>query len=516
MKKKGSLPLIFFLTASFILFFLNSFSALAVDCWQYTSNASGQCTFENGCKWKSDSWGSWCEQLSCYSLSSQNSCTTTPIPGKNCTWSGGGVSYSCSEISCMSFSGTTNASCILNSAGKSCSWNEKCYTAGGAPPGIDCWSISSQSTCAQTTGCAWGQCQDTGCWSFPAAETCSAGKDWKGNNCTWSSSGNYCTERNCWNNYNQTACENAAGLSCEWKWNACQEKSCPSFDFTTESACENNAIGKACTWNNGYCNPDSCWSATSNASCSARQGCQWQSWTSSGWCSEINCWTWDTINGGNQTLCENLDSSYNLNCRWTGNPQGSLTNGWCSQDYSSTSCSNITTEKTCYDTNYCWWQANDWSDPSAGGSCAEPNWGGAGYSNQSVTNEWNPGCYIFDVNSTSCNSILGCNFSSEICDEVTSGPFLNHSINISSNGIACSYINDSNLCNNMASLSTCCSWQNGTCAENRISSTCWSQRDQTPNGETACEDAKTSSDCLTIAGDPWYMPCSWEIGRAHV
>lgn len=506
--KINSSPILFLLG----VFILNVLvpSVSATDCWQYTSNTTGQCTSANGCNWRSDSWGSWCEQLSCWSLSSQNSCTSTSITGKNCTWNGGGVTYSCDEISCWSFSGTNNNSCVLNSAGKSCSWSNSCYTAGAAPPGVYCWNISSQSTCSNTTGCAWGQCQDAGCWSYSTNNTCTAGKDWRGSNCTWSSSGNYCTERNCWNFYNQSDCESATGINCEWKWNACQEKSCSSFDYTNEATCVNNTIGKACSWSNGYCSIAGCWSATSNSSCSARQGCQWQGWTSSGWCSEVNCWTWDSMNGGNQTKCENLDSDYKLNCRWTGNPPGNLTTGWCSQDVSSSSCSNLTTEKSCYDTNYCWWQANDWNNPSAGGNCTNPNWGGGGYSNKSITNDWNPGCYIFDVNSTSCNSILGCNYSNGFCVVASSGPYLNYSTNISNNGISCSYINDSTLCNNMASLSTCCSWQNGTCADNRVSTSCWKQQKQTPNGETACEDAETNSDCLTIAGDPWYMPCKWD------
>ena len=495
--------------------FLLSFVS-AVDCWSYST--SSQCT-TNGCNWKNDSWNpsGWCEQYSCWSLNTQDSCSTTTVPGKNCTWSSGGTTNSCDQISCWSFSGTNANSCVNNSESKACTWSSSCYSVGGTSPGVDCWSINSQPTCSNTTGCAWGQCQDVGCWNYNSGESaCNAGKDWKGLNCTWSSTSSYCTERNCWNYNNQTGCNavdggaDDGGLACEWKWGSCQEKNCYSFDYTNETACVNNTISKSCSWSNGYCNADSCWSATSNSSCSAKTGCQWKSWTSSGWCSEVNCWTWDSMGGGNSTLCE--DNEYGLNCQWSGNPSGNLTNGWCYQDYSSTTCSNITTEFSCYATNYCWWQANNWNDATAGGNCTNPDWGAGGYSNASITNEWNPGCYIFDANSTKCNNILGCNYSNGLCDEIASGSdfIMNYSVNITNDGLKCGYINDSNLCNNIASLSSCCAWQNGTCAENRISSSCWNQLDQTPNGETSCEDADTSSDCNTIAGDPWYMPCSWD------
>ena len=499
-----------FLVVSIIAIFVLTSLVSAVDCWSYST--SSLCTTA-GCNWKNDSWNpsGWCEQYSCWNLNTQNSCTTTTVPGRNCTWNSGGTSYSCDQVSCWSFSGTNANSCVNNSASKSCSWDNFCYNVGGTSPGVDCWGISSQSTCSNTTGCAWGQCQEQGCSIYSTNTTCNAGKDWEGLNCTWSSSGNYCAERNCGNYNNETGCNAVSGgaanggLACEWKWGSCQEKNCYSFDYTNETACVNNTIGEACSWSNGYCNTDSCWSATSNSSCSAKTECQWKSWTSSGWCSEANCWTWDSMNGGNKSKCETLDSGYGLNCQWSGSPAGNQTNGWCYQDYSSTTCSNITTESPCYATNYCWWQANNWSDSTAGGNCSNPNWGGGGYSNMSITNEWNPGCYIFDVNSTKCNIILGCNYTGGICDELGN----NYGTNITNDGIKCGYINDSELCNNIASLSNCCAWQNGTCAENRVSSSCWNQLDQTPNGEKSCEDADTSSDCNIIAGDPWYMPCSW-------
>ena len=225
----------------------------------------------------------------------------------------------------------------------------------------------------------------------------------------------------------------------------------------------------------------------------------------------MNCWTWDSAKGGNQSKCES--NTNGLGCVWSGAPAGNKTNGWCYKEISSTSCTNVTTERECYDTFYCWWKSNDWGNSSKGGNCSDPTWGSGNFLNisEDILNDWNPGCYIFDVNSTNCNKVLGCNYTGDICREIGTG-HANLSLygtNITNNGIKCSYVNDSQLCNNVASLSSCCSWQNGSCSENKKSASCYSQLSKTPNGEEACEDAKTKSNCDSIAGDPWYMPCKW-------
>lgn len=496
--------LILWLCLGFAVVIFTSF-AIAANCWTYTS--STDCTSANGCNWRNDSWGTWCEELSCWSLKNQSSCTTVSITGKNCTWAVGLTSYSCEQISCWGYSGTNQTQCESNPSNKSCTWSSSCYSAGGE----GCWGITNENTCKNKTGCAWGSCFEKGCSSYSSQSTCNAGRDWKGNNCTWSSSSSYCKENNCWDSTlypNKTVCEGATGLSCEWAYNSCQEKGCWSFDFTNATACVNNSIGKACTWSGSYCNADGCWNANTQNSCEAKTGCRWSSWTSSSWCEEVSCYTWDSYKGGNKTQCES--NTYGLNCIWTGNPPGNQTTGWCYKDVALTKCANITTEKACYDSFYCWWKANDWTDSSKGGNCTDPTWGTGDFSNinGSILNDWNPGCYIFDLNSTKCNQVFGCNYTGGICDGV-SGSTGSYGSNITSTGIKCSYINDSGLCNNIASLSNCCTWQNASCSENRQERTCFTQLDQTPNGEKACEDAEIKGDCDTIAGDPWYMPCKW-------
>jgi hypothetical protein len=494
-----------------ILIFLGLVNA--ASCWTYTSEAGG-CNSTNGCMYKSDAWGSWCETLSCNGINLQSDCSSLVVAGKNCSWQTGGTTNYCQETSCYSFSGTNSSSCEVNAANKSCSWSTFCVNKGGSA--TDCTSISTQATCGNTTGCQWGECRDKGCPAYTTNSTCAAGLDFNGNNCTWSSSGNYCKEQSCYDTTvypNKTVCDAATGISCEWKWGHCEEKGCWSFDFTNASACVNNTVGEACTWSGSYCNTDGCGSAGDQTTCQLKQNCQWATTTSSGWCEQVRCSNYDSWAGGNRSDCE--VNTYGIDCAWTGNPYGDNLTGWCfSNSIAGTSCANLTVEKECYDTNYCWWQANNWNDPTLGGNCSEPTWGTGDFSDLTgdILNEFNPGCYLFDQNSTKCNLILGCNnTASGSCDPVdTDQGFLsNYSANITRDGIQCSFINDSNVCNNVARLSTCCVWNNGTCSIDYYSNSCKEDLDETPNGEIACEDAKTKSNCNVIAGDPWYMPCSW-------
>ncbi len=253
---------------------------------------------------------------------------------------------------------------------------------------------------------------------------------------------------------------------------------------------------------------DDCWSSTSNATCSNKPGCKWKSYSNSGWCEEVNCWTWDSMKGGNESLCQ--ANSYGLSCTWSGMPAGNKTNGWCYKNINTQACSNITTERGCIDTYYCWWQFNNITNTSAGGQCKTP--GDMGTSNISMMlNEWNPKCYIFDMNATECNNTIGCNFSTATskCLELDD----DNGRNITVNGINCSFINSSLLCNSIPMLSSCCAWMNGSCTPNKMTTSCWSQMQAPPAGAAFCEDYNSytsQSLCEQIAGTPWYMPCKWD------
>jgi len=143
---------------------------------------------------------------------------------------------------------------------------------------------------------------------------------------------------------------------------------CYTWDYTNETACVNNTVNLSCSWNSGsWCMRQDCYSYTTQDTCTQKPNCLWKSYSTSGWCNEINCWSWDSWNGGNQSKCVN--NNYSLSCVWSGSPPGNLTGGWCYQDASTTSCLNKTTERDCMDTYYCWWQYDDWNNPSGGGTC---------------------------------------------------------------------------------------------------------------------------------------------------
>jgi hypothetical protein len=165
------------------------------------------------------------------------------------------------------------------------------------------------------------------------------------------------------------------------------------------------------------------------------------------------------------------------------------------------------------DTYYCWWQYNNPNNPSnLNGTCNTPGsfGGGGGGINTTILNDWNPGCYIFDMNSTDCNNTLGCNYSISTAKCMVLDN--DYGKNITANGLNCSYINSSSLCNSIPALSSCCSWQNGSCVSNKLSSSCRDQVTAPPIGASFCEDYNSYENqqlCEQIAGSPWYMPCQW-------
>ena len=537
-----------------IVFFLAFSVALGSSaCWEHSNSASCTADTNNNCNWKTDNWGSWCEEMNCWNYWNQTACGAANIPGKTCNWKAGGVNYGCEKVNCWGFSGTNQSTCESNSKGLSCEWNARCYTSGTTDGtsmiGVSCWNIANESQCSTTTGCKWGECYSKGCWSYTNSSACAVAKDWEGRNCTWDTGSNYCVENRCWRYYNESWCNNNAitKLNCEWKWNSCQEKDCYSFDYTNETACVNNTLNLSCSWGGSWCNKQDCWNYNTQSGCEAKSECKWTAWYYSGWCEELNCWSYDSWNGGNQTTCESALSGI---CSWTGNPAGNTTNGWCFKDFSNTNCANMTTEKACMDTFYCWWQYNNWNNVSAGGTCNEPGSFGFIESNETIFDKWNPGCYIFDVDSCNqfnnnqsgcigsalgcyylnlsvdnstgfcnstirdCDKIIGCNWTGTNCSAINeNSSIVNVTANyISTNGINCSFINDSQMCNQMPMLSSCCSWQNGSCSENKFTTSCWDQMQQPPEGASFCEDYNSYSNqqnCIKIAGFPWYMPCSW-------
>lgn len=165
-----SLGVIFFVSFVFIP------GVSAASCWSYDESNNASCTAANGCIWKSDGWGGWCEELQCWSLWTQDECSTTSVTGSNCSWQGGAGTFVCEETTCWSFTGTNSSACT-GADGLSCTWEGSCYSTGaaaGAAGGVSCWDIASESTCVNTTGCGWGSCQEAGCWNYGASASCAS------------------------------------------------------------------------------------------------------------------------------------------------------------------------------------------------------------------------------------------------------------------------------------------------------------------------------------------------------
>jgi len=503
------------LVAFLIILFTVSVSAA---CWQQVSESTCNGDSSGACTWKSDSWGGWCEELNCWSLYTQDECTdadTISQIGKNCTWQSGNTYASCEDFSCYSYDGTDESTCedstdILN---LNCEWSEYCN---GWSPATDCWSLSTEATCTNTTGCNWGSCYQVGCGTHMDQTNCELSTDYYRKNCTWSTDPSWnsgiCQENFCENYPNQTACNaGTGGMDCNWdsNWQSCQGIWCNNYDYTNQSACESNTANISCSWDGTWCMEENCWNFD-QTTCGEKDECNWASTSSGGWCEEVQCWSYDSWNGGNQSTCVN--NNYGLSCTWGGSNPGNLTEGWCYYDTSSQACTDFTTERDCMDTYYCWWKYQDWSSPELGGNCSAPEWGTGDYSGtDTIFTEWNPGCYIFDLNSTSCNNIKGCTYNAATvsCDTDTSHAYASA---IAETGLNCSMVNETQLCNSIPVLSSCCSYQNGTCTQNKFTSSCWDQMSNPPEGATFCEDYNSYTDsnlCNQIAADPWYMPCEW-------
>jgi len=150
------------------LIFLILTSNVSAYCWQQSTQATCIADTDESCKWKNDSLGGWCQVLDCWSLYNQTDCETTSIPNRNCTWQGGGTTYSCEQMSCYSFDGTNQTTCENNSAGLSCQWNPQCWSSGGGGGTwtADCYSFNTEATCKNNSGCSWGSCNTKGCWNY--------------------------------------------------------------------------------------------------------------------------------------------------------------------------------------------------------------------------------------------------------------------------------------------------------------------------------------------------------------
>ncbi len=370
-----------------------------------------------------------------------------------------------------------------------------------------CWDYSDEEDCGSASSfglaCSWsnstdtssGWCEDVGCWAYYDNESCSARES---DGCYWNSDYGYCEERWCGDFYsNETYCSvtsnSTYGLDCTWtnySWGTagdgwCEENGCWKRDWTNDTYCTAKA---GCEWDstNNWCNEKGCWDYGANETyCAGVDGlaCRWQNATG-GWCEQDGCWSYD---GTNETACVNTSADLGMNCEW----ENSSGQEMCFQTMAN--CVDYAGDESgCYGTGYCMWNYTD-------NNCTAPTFG--------PTDFMNPGCWIFtQAGTTKCGNITTCtwNESEANCDDNGAD---------AENGIQCADINDSQMCSSMPMLATCCSWNGTSCLEDFMSFSCWDNMQEPPVGAMFCEDYVAKYDettCNQIAGDPWYMPCTWD------
>jgi len=501
----------------FLVFFVWLPNVFAISsCWTYSDKTN--CQANTKCTWRDDAWGTgWCEQIDCWSFYTQKDCSNANSTyNLSCTWQQPSAPPGwCTEASCWDFGGTNQSACenTTKGYGLNCLWGptdpSPNYVGFDCFGGPQCYRTIpyTESECKNISGCSWGACYWKGCWDYATQSTCNAD-----DGCFWTSS-NYCDKKGCWNSkYNtQASCENTSDtLNCKWsKYGYCEALNCWSFNYNQTGCQATGVTGLECNWNDPWCETKSCWQNKDETSCSGKSGydgtnCSWQvsKQSTSGWCEKIGCWSFDEWHNGSASKCVN--NSYSLSCTWENSTWG----GTCYQNLSILSCSNITDEKKCFDTMWCNWN-------SSSNKCNEP---AAGAEGGVITGDFAaPGCWVFDLNKTSCKNTTGCYYDTankkcEINNSLDTGP------NMQSKGLNCTLFNETNLCNSATFLPRCCEWQGSSCSENKYTTSCWDNLKKPAEGSTYCEDYNvygSESKCNEIGNHPWYMPCRWNNSSKH-
>tara|TARA_Y100000310_G_scaffold344929_1_gene460566 strand:+ start:1829 stop:7249 length:5421 start_codon:yes stop_codon:yes gene_type:complete len=471
-----------------IVVFLFAFMINDVDAVQcYTFNTETTCAANNDCQWFSDEWGGWCEQKGCWLQYTQNSCinsnnaTHSSFINFTCTWSSGSNGW-CENTNCWTYDETNESACESNSDNLKCTWYEECE----GPWEFQCWQYETQSECAAQGSCEWGRCDQEGCWDYTDRETCVANTGETGAACGWNIEYSYCYETSCGDYTNMTGCQSNA---CIWDGGYCTRASCSDFSFVKASTCVNNTANLSCSWDGvSYCSEAGCWQNNDQTACGKANGCTWET-DSGGWCEEGGCWDFsnDTYGlNGNATEAKCVNNTVGLTCVWDSA-------GWCYENVSSKSCTDFLSLRECADSFYCLWNATSetCSDPAA---------------EDQDFNFWNPGCYIFDSNLTDCANAVGCFWNTSVAACKSNASMMQ------ANQLNCTMFGDSSLCNNIPVLDTCCSWQAGSCSQDRFTDGCYNDLNAPPDGASYCEDYESYTDktlCEQIAASPWYMPCIW-------
>lgn len=454
------------------------------------------CIADPDCVWMPDPY---CITGPCYDLNN---------PG----WCNPGAMDFGSMDGCIQYDGDKIGCDNAINFGTPCSWNPDSWgplvsgtEAGWCNPMMNsmmgCWDYYDEQSCNASfdmgmpctwesgsgSGSAW--CEEKGCWAYDYDQSvCLANAD---EGCEWDAEWDYCYEAGCWDFSTQAQCDNdtALGLDCTWYTDIyspsggwCEENSCWQRDWTNETYCEDQ---DGCSWSSPYCDELGCWQYddTDEATCESVAGlnCEWKT-GESGWCEQMGCWDYD---GTNASACVNETAEYGTSCAWDS------TYDICYEDFQG--CVDYNNDEFgCYGTGWCMWNPTD-------SSCSEPQFEAMEF--------FNPGCWIFDqAESEKCGNVTTCSWNSvnSTCDDDGADD---------NNGVQCVDINNSEMCNNIPMLATCCKWNGTGCQDAQFSTACWDNMQEPPEGAYFCEDynAKGSKAiCEQIAGDPWYMPCEWD------
>ncbi len=444
-------------------------------------------------------------------------CNVTHAPW--CWWNDTSVACEANQTACNQTLSDSCSVCESNYNSGDCTYPCEWHGSGWCENDfgrwdVDCGQYGDNSTmCNQTDGCSWktGHCNEKGCQSYNDLDDCENSTLHQNFNCSWHQDqyGSWCEEMGCWNYWNQSSCNdhnvtNDPAMGCTWNvdmWNPsngwCEEPGCWSKHDNV--SCNNFVYkGKNCTWYSdpsgygGWCEMGGCMSYDDNeTACNTDSECMWRA---DSHCERARCWMWDSMNGGNQTLCEN--NTYNLSCTWD-NSSGP---GLCMEAYAG--CDAFNNDKDgCFGIGFCWWDEGTQECKSPGDMS-----GGDVWMEELEGERIDPECWVFDYAQMYCDSsyVDVCKWynSTSECKGLSSGAV-----------IKCGNIKNSELCEEIAILSSCCQWKNNKCTAAPESTSCYMNMEEPPAGAMFCEDYAAYTDettCKQIAGSPWFMPCEWD------
>lgn len=477
---------------------------MQLDCWAFSTNTTCASADPNlGCRWMEPEQVStgWCEEVSCWTMN-QSACSGSVGQDMSCTYATFGW---CEEDNCWMQPNETACDAMTT---RNCDWeNATNFEEGWCEPvfgkwDTQCWNYGANKTnCEVDSGgdCQWrtGWCNEPGCWSYNDNQSyCENSSEYhQGLNCTWYADpygGGFCEEVSCWNFWNASECENStagSALSCTWHTDAwspdggwCEEPGC--WSYHDNASC--TGAPQDCEWFKdafgGWCQESGCWSIWDENTCGTTGGCTWRTESH---CEEARCWMFDAYSGGNETACEN--NTMGLNCTWS--------DPWCDETYAG--CDAFDNDMWgCFDTGFCWWDEGSQACNTPGDDWIEELEG----------ERTNPGCWIFDYEMDYCNASYV-----NVCKWMNAtNECKGKSADVE---ITCGSIKDSEFCESIPVLSTCCSWKNNKCQSDPESTKCYMNIEDPPEGAWFCEDYVAYTDemsCENIAGEPWFMPCEWD------